>query len=118
MDKEFKNKYKTILLNTIKLLVVIWVGVFLFEIAENEINNLDKEEVHRLKVINEDSGEVLYQFSGTISIKPNIWGNKLTVYELKDGEIRKHVIRLEDNMSYILEEIEPDEEASVNINEF
>ena len=61
--------------------------------------------VRQLTVINCLQGDVLFQMTGKMSIKPDMSENQLeVVVEHEDGSYQKHFIGLSDNVTYVVEQ--------------
>ena len=62
--------------------------------------------VRQLTVINCLQGDVLFQMTGKMSIKPDMEENQLEIIvENEDGTHTKHLAGLSDNVTYVVEQI-------------
>ena len=62
--------------------------------------------VRQLTVINCLQGDVLFQMTGKMSIKPDMEENQLEIIvENEDGTHTKHFVGLSDNVTYVVEQI-------------
>lgn len=96
------------------LLVVLTFGVLMVGCeteADRVSYNLSQEAdnfnvVRQLTVINCLQGDVLFQMTGKMSIKPDMEENQLEIIvENEDGTHTKHFVGLSDNVTYVVEQI-------------
>lgn len=79
--------------------------------ADRVSYNLSKEadnfnDVRQVTVINCLQGDVLFQMTGKMSITADTSDNQLeVVVEDENGEYKKHLIGLSDNVTYVVEDI-------------
>ena len=67
-------------------------------------------EVRQITVINCLQGETLFQMTGKMSINADMSDNQLEVIiEDENGDYKKHFIGLSDNVTYVVEDITPDD---------
>lgn len=63
-------------------------------------------DVRQVTVINCLQGDVLFQMTGKMSIKADTSDNQLEIIvEDENGEYKKHLIGLSDNVTYVVEDI-------------
>lgn len=95
------------------LLVVLTFGVLMVGCeteADRVSYNLSQEAdnfnvVRQLTVINCLQGDVLFQMTGKMSIKPDMGENQLEIIvENEDGTHTKHFVGLSDNVTYVVEQ--------------
>ncbi len=96
------------------LLVILTFGVLMVGCeteADRVSYNLSQEAdnfnvVRQLTVINCLQGDVLFQMTGKMSIKPDMDENQLEIIvENEDGTHTKHFVGLSDNVTYVVEQI-------------
>lgn len=96
------------------LLVILTFGVLMVGCeteADRVSYNLSQEAdnfnvVRQLTVINCLQGDVLFQMTGKMSIKPDMEENQLEIIvENEDGTHTKHFVGLSDNVTYVVEQI-------------
>lgn len=96
------------------LLVILTFGVLMVGCeteADRVSYNLSQEAdnfnvVRQLTVINCLQGDVLFQMTGKMSIKPDMSENQLEIIvENEDGTHTKHFVGLSDNVTYVVEQI-------------
>lgn len=96
------------------LLVVLTFGILMVGCeteADRVSYNLSQEAdnfnvVRQLTVINCLQGDVLFQMTGKMSIKPDMGENQLEIIvENEDGTHTKHFVGLSDNVTYVVEQI-------------
>ena len=96
------------------LLVILTFGVLMVGCeteADRVSYNLSQEAdnfnvVRQLTVINCLQGDVLFQMTGKMSIKPDMKENQLEIIvENEDGTHTKHFVGLSDNVTYVVEQI-------------
>ena len=95
------------------LLVVLTFGILMVGCeteADRVSYNLSQEAdnfnvVRQLTVINCLQGDVLFQMTGKMSIKPDMAENQLEIIvENEDGSHTKHFVGLSDNVTYVVEQ--------------
>lgn len=82
--------------------------------AERVSYNLSQEAdnfnvVRQLTVINCLQGDVLFQMTGKLSITADTEDNQLEIIVEDDGKYVKHFIGLSDNVTYVVEDLNLDE---------
>ena len=96
------------------LLVILTFGVLMVGCeteADRVSYNLSQEAdnfnvVRQLTVINCLQGDVLFQMTGKMSIKPDMEENQLEIIvENEDGTHTKHFVGLSDNVTYVVEQV-------------
>lgn len=67
-------------------------------------------DIRQITVINCLQGDVLFQMTGKMSITADMADNQLEiVVEDENGEYKKHFIGLSDNVTYVVEDITPED---------
>ena len=96
------------------LLVILTFGVLMVGCeteADRVSYNLSQEAdnfnvVRQLTVMNCLQGDVLFQMTGKMSIKPDMEENQLEIIvQNEDGTHTKHFVGLSDNVTYVVEQI-------------